>query len=197
MCLFEAICAISQYFCCSCIKYSMNQTMGHGKPLNEEEKSKISTLKDYMNMSNRQIAKEINRGKGVIANFLKNRENYGQNYKTGRPSTISNAQKRRLIRSASNSFKTANELKIENNLSVSVRRVRQILNGSEHLKYKKMKRKPMLSPANIQARKRYAIEHIHWTHEWRTIIFSDEKKFNLDGPDGYSYYWHDLHLNLR
>lgn len=166
--------------------------MGRGKPLSEAEKAKISTLKDYLNMSNRQIAKEINRSKNVVQNFLENRGNYGKNYVTGRPSTITATQKRLLIRSAANSRKSARELKVENNLSIGIRRVQKILSGSEHLKFKKMKRKPMLSQANIEGRKKFALKHIHWTNDWRNIIFSDEKKFNLDGPDGFAYYWHDL-----
>ena len=31
-----------------------------------------------------------------------------------------------------------------------------------------------------------------WDEQCRSVTFSDEKKFNRDGPDGYQYYWADL-----
>lgn len=42
-----------------------------------------------------------------------------------------------------------------------------------------MKCKPTLSPANIDGRLKFANDHLRWTHEWRKIIFSDEKNLIL------------------
>lgn len=35
-------------------------------------------------------------------------------------------------------------------------------------------------------------KHIQLKKKCRKIIFTDEKKFNMDRPDGFAYYYHDL-----
>ena len=38
----------------------------------------------------------------------------------------------------------------------------------------------------------FARQKVTWSELWSQTVFSDEKKFNLDGLDGFQYYWSDL-----
>lgn len=70
--------------------------------------------------------------------------------------------------------------------------MRRIINSSSYLKRRKIRRKPALRDHHQKVRLSFAKIHMSWTCQWHNVVFSDEKKFNLDGPDGYSYYFHDL-----
>ena len=46
---------------------------------------------------------------------------------------------------------------------------------------------------NIHKIKRisFAKKYMSWNDKWKTVVFTDEKKWNLDGPDDYKFYWAD------
>lgn len=159
--------------------------------MDETERRLILELKD-VGLSNRKIAKRISRGETVVRNFLKKGEKYGIRKKNKGNSKISNRERNRIIQIGETEKFNASEIKQELNLPISKRRVAQILRGSGHLVYKKKAKKPNLTPKHIQARLDFAKQHMDWKAEWDEVIFSDEKKFNLDGPDCCAYYWHDL-----
>jgi hypothetical protein len=54
---------------------------------------------------------------------------------------------------------------------------------------KKLKRRPVLSPKHITDRLAFARKHLLDGTDWEKVVFSDEKKFRWDGPDGVHSFW--------
>ena len=165
--------------------------MGRGKGLSDFEKGQILTLRN-MNVSGNQIAKTIGRSQSVVHHFLKDPQKYGTAKRTGRPSTISEKTKRRLYRKASHGKHSSRELRNELGLHVTARRVRQLLQDADNLEYVKRIHAPPLTARHKECRLEFAEKYVDYKEKWARVVFSDEKKFCLDGPDGYQYYWHDL-----
>ncbi|OQR88375.1 hypothetical protein ACHHYP_20303 [Achlya hypogyna] len=67
-----------------------------------------------------------------------------------------------------------------------------MLHANVEFVYKKRKGTPLLTSYHKDARKMWARQQVNCRRNWDDIIFSDEKKFNLDGPNGWQYYWHHL-----
>lgn len=165
--------------------------MPRGFKLSNDEKTKIDFFLEE-GLSNRKIAEKLGRSHGVINSYAKKDQAYGSKKRYGRVSTISPRTKRQISYYASNNNVTAADIKAKLNLSVGVRRVRQILNDSHRFKWRKSNFKPSLKAHHINNRLAFGRNHMSWVQQWHNVIFSDEKKFNLDGPDACHYYWHDL-----
>lgn len=52
--------------------------------------------------------------------------------------------------------------------------------------------KPKLSEKHKVGRMEFSETHKFWDDAWQSVIFSDEKKFNLDVPDEFQMSWQDL-----
>ncbi|DAZ94888.1 TPA: hypothetical protein N0F65_008032 [Lagenidium giganteum] len=51
---------------------------------------------------------------------------------------------------------------------------------------------PKLTKAQKDARLKFVSQRITDNDFWSYVLFYDVRKINLDGPDGFRYYWHDL-----
>ena len=167
--------------------------MSLGKRLTEHERARIDCLASKGKTS-RKIAAELSktgpkRSHTAVCNYFRDRAGYGKGKKRGPKRKLTVRDERRLLREASNSPMSAASLKLSLALPISASRTRAYLNSSVTLRHLKVKHAPSLSAQHKERRLEWARHHVTWdVHKWGLVVFSDEKRFNLDGPDGFNYY---------
>jgi transposase len=165
--------------------------MGRKPRLTEYERGQIDA-KRAAGLSVTQISKDIGRSFHAVKNYVDGKHEYGTKTSGGRPKSLSERDKRHIISTMSNQAVSVMAVKASLDLPVSERTIRRCIEESGKLQHRKMKKRPKLTEAHKLARVSWARIQIEKNFEWKNVSFSDEKKFNLDGPDGFAYYWHDI-----
>lgn len=175
--------------------------MVRGKELSDNEKAHILGLRKA-SWTVRAIANDVKRSVGVIHKVLSSSAPFKKAKRSGRPRKVTERTSRSIVRSVSTQNLSASKVKAKLSLECSVRTIQRVLHGVDWLQYKKIKACPRRTKAHMQKRFEWCDRMACASDvQWANMIFSDEKKWNLDGPDGLRYQWVDKrnpeHVNMR
>lgn len=174
---------------CIAVRFCHTQmTRRPGLSINEQKR--VLQLRGE-GQSYRKIAAKLGRGKTVIGSFLANPFHYNTVRHHRTRTKLTESQKKRIRVLLGKGSQSCSKLVWNLNLPVCRQTVWRYLASCDRFTYGKMKKTLDLTDAHKQARLDFARAHMPWELEWSTVIFSDEKQFNLDGPDGLKFYWKD------
>uniref|UniRef100_A0A1I7WH35 HTH_Tnp_Tc3_1 domain-containing protein n=1 Tax=Heterorhabditis bacteriophora TaxID=37862 RepID=A0A1I7WH35_HETBA len=173
--------------------------VARGYLFNDIEKTEILTFSDA-ELNQTEITRKIGRSRNTIDNFLRAPGEYEIKKSGERPTKLGKRGKRRITVMASNSTANLNEIRRISCLTVSKTTVWRALKANPLITRERMRECPTLTADHKKAKMAFARTHMSWTSEWTEAIlpFSiDEKKFDLDGPDGFTSCWRDLRKERR
>lgn len=159
--------------------------MRNTKILTPDEITIVSNL--LLKTPAREVAAKINRDILALHYYLKHRENYPPPKDKGYISTsaAASALAPPLPSLPPTNFNYLKSIQLTTTSSSS--------KGATATAQKKIKTEPLLNQTHQDERLTFAQMYKPWSEDdWRKVIFHDERKFNLDGPDGFTSYFHDM-----
>ena len=165
--------------------------MGRRAHLTPAEKAVIVAL-HREGLTEREIRDRVKRSKTAVHNVINSQSSPSKKENRGRKSKLSPRMCRKIVRKARAGGFTARKLCVDYGLPVSIRRVQQVLSSAQYCEFEERKKAPALTPAHKAARldwcETFSAKEVRY---WNDVIFSDEKRSSLDGPDSVCYYWAD------
>ncbi|KHJ76693.1 transposase, partial [Oesophagostomum dentatum] len=163
--------------------------MPRGTRLSLEGQSSASALSDA-GFSVKKIAAQLGRTPCAVAAYSRDPDHYNTRNSQGRLRELSDRQQREIWRKVSNSTKSLSGIRAELSLSVSCTTIWRTIKRNRNIERGVMRRVPRLTDAHKHRRLEFA--RTNMGTNWAKVIWSDEKKFNLDGCNGQRSYWHGI-----
>lgn len=142
----------------------------------------------------REVAQNVGVSSATVGRIAKTYCSGRKLKKGGRPSILSDADKRYCVRQTTvgkldNAVKVKKQLEKDHKIKVSSDTIRRTLRGSGLGALEKPK-KPLLSAKNVRRRLEWCKAHADWTvDDWRRVVWSDETKINRFNSDGRVWAW--------